>query len=142
MSENFIQIVKEKSNEELLTMLYQFDEWDTAMLRAVETELDNRNILPADIQIRKQEIINDEDAVLTKGKAASVGGQILGWIGVLGLLGLIIGYSYTYAKAKSKYTGKTYFTYDKDTRDNGSYMFYIALTTHVLYIFYKLATAV
>lgn len=138
MSNRFQQIVSEKSNEELLEMVYQFADWDAAMLEAVETELMSRNILPGDIANRKQELIEAEDAVLSKGKEASLAGQIFGWIGILGILGLIIGYHYTFTKVRSKYTQKVYYKYDADSRDNGSYIFYVALLVFIGSIVYTI----
>lgn len=138
MENNFQEIESEKTDEEMLNMVYQFDFWDAEMLIAVEKELEKRHILPDDIKERKQELIIQEDEILSQGKAATFGGQALGWFGVFGVLGLIIGYNYLYSKTTSKYTNKEYYTYDKDTRNNGSYIFYISLMTHVLFILYKL----
>ena len=140
MVNKFQPIVKEKSNEELLTMVYQFDQWDTEMLKAIEGELQNRQILPHDIQVRKQELIDEEFKELSKGKEASCAGQLFGWLGVLGLLGLIIGYNYAYSKSTSKYTGEEYYKYDESSRENGSYIFYTSLTVLILYFLYKIIT--
>ena len=136
MSNRFQQIVNEKSNEELLVMVYQFADWDAQMLEAAEDELKKRQLLPDDIAARKQELIETEDAVLSKGTEASLAGQIFGWIGVLGILGLIIGYNYAFSKARSKYTQKQYYKYDADSRENGSYIFYTALTVFIITIIY------
>ncbi len=137
MEINFREIVKEKSDEDLLQMVYQVDQWDTEMLIAAENELSARNILPPDIQLRKEQMIIAEDKRLSKGKEASASGQILGWIGIFGILGLIIGYNYCYSKTKSLYTGKEYYTYNDVARENGNYIFIISITTHVLFIMYK-----
>ena len=140
MENRFGHIAKEKTNEELLTMVYQFEQWDIGMLQAIEDELQNRQILPDDIPERKQQIIDEYTADLEQGKKASLPGQIFGWLGVLGFLGLAIGYNYAYTKSKSKYTGKKYYKYDEDSRDNGTYIFYISLAIFILYFLYKLAT--
>ena len=132
----FLDIAKEKSNEELLTMIYQFAEWDPEMLSAVETELQTRGLLPDDIAARKQELIEKEDLALTNGQEASLAGQIFGWFGVLGLLGLFIGYNYTFSKVRSKFTQKEYYKYDKPSRDNGSYIFYTSVAVFILSILY------
>lgn len=145
MENRFQASVSEKSNEELLTMVYQFAEWDPKMLEAVETELQNRNILPADISARKQELVKEEDEELSKGEPASLAGQIFGWILVLGFIGLIIGYTYAFSKTRSKYTQKQYFKYEPDARENGKYIFYAslaAITLEVLYMFVKYAGSV
>ena len=140
MENKFQSIVKEKPNEELLVMVYQFDQWDSEMLIAVEEELKLRQILPDDIVKHKQEIIDNELSELSKGKEASLAGQIFGWLGVLGVLGLIIGYNYAFSKTKSKYTGEKFYKYDESSRDNGTYIFYTSLIAFILYFFYKLIT--
>ena len=112
MSDQFKETVHLKSNDELLKMVYEFDEWSPEMLLTVEAELSDRKLLPEDIGARKQQAITEEEELLRKGKEASLGGQIFGWIFVLGLIGLYIGYNYAYAKVRSKYTGKKYFEYD------------------------------
>ncbi len=119
-------------------MVYQFDEWDVEMLKAVEIELEIRNSLPADVGTRRQQVINNEDELLSKGKEASIGGQILGWIGVLGLLGIIIGYNYAFSRVRSKYTGKKYYEYEVASRENGSYIFYTSVVVFIISTFYVL----
>jgi hypothetical protein len=136
MPNRFQSIIQQKSSDELLEMVYQFTEWDPEMLDGVETELQKRNLLPTDITSRKQKLIADEDQALSNGLQASLTGQIVGWLGVLGLIGLIIGYNYTFSKVRSKYTKKVYYKYDKDSRDNGSYIFYVSLTIFILSVLY------
>lgn len=140
MSDQFKAAVKLKSNDELLKMLYEFDEWSPEMLIAIETELSERNLLPDDIAIRKQQAIIEEEELLLKGKEASLGGQIFGWVFVLGLIGLYIGYNYAYAKVRSKYTGKKYFEYDEASREVGSYIFYTSMAAFILGFMYAIVT--
>jgi len=138
MSNRFQQVVSEKPDDELMEMVYQFADWDTEMLAAVEAELESRKLLPGDIAARKQEMIEAEDAALSKGKEASLAGQIFGWIGILGILGLIIGYHYSFSKVRSKYTQRVYYKYGADSRDNGSYIFYVALLVFIASIVYTI----
>lgn len=140
MENSFTNIVKEKSSQELLTMVYQFSEWNADMLQVVQEELLERELLPEDVAIRRKEIVDNDTSNLEQGKAASLSGQIFGSLGVLGLIGLIIGHNYAFSKTKSKYTAKEYYTYDEASRDNGSYIFYTSLTTAIIYLIYKLAT--
>ncbi len=85
-----------------------------------------------------QQVINNEGELLSKGKEASIGGQILGWIGVLGLLGIIIGYNYAFSRVRSKYTGKKYYEYEVASRENGSYIFYTSVVVFIISTFYVL----
>lgn len=140
MSNQYTETLQLKSNDELLKMVYEFDEWSPEMLTAVETELGERKILPDDISIRKQQAINEEHELLSKGTAASLGGQVFGWVFVLGLLGLYIGYNYAFSKVKSKYTGKKYFEYDEPSRKVGSYIFYTGIVVFILSFLYAVVT--
>jgi hypothetical protein len=138
MMDNFYQdIVAQQSDEALLSMVYQFDKWDAEMLQAIELELQNRNILPTDIATRKNELIATEDKILAMGKEATFAQQFLGWIGIVGLLGLLIGHNLVFAKNISKYTGKAYFKYNDETRENGKYMYYISLTIIIVFALYN-----
>jgi hypothetical protein len=138
MENKFLKVVKEKTDAVLLGMVYDFDKWDVEMLEAVETELANRSLMPDDIQERRQNLAEKEHEILARGREATLGGQIFGWLGCLGLFGLIIGYNYAYSKTRSRYTRKVYYKYDEPSRDNGSYIFYTACTAFTLYLLYKL----
>src|SRR5436309_13966321 len=105
----FIQAVKDKTDNELLSVVYEFDKWSTDMLNAVEQELTNRNKLSLDIGIKKQKLIEEEKLVLTNGREASLFGQIIGWLTIFGFGGIFIGYNYAYGKVRSKYTNEEYF---------------------------------
>lgn len=140
MSNQFTNLGQSKPNQELIKMVYEFDEWSPGMLEAVEEELEKRKILPDNIAIRKQEAILAEDALLSRGKAASLAGQVFGWIFVLGFIGFFIAYNYRYTKVTSKFTGKKYFKYDEASREVGSYMFYTFLVVAILGFIYAVAT--
>ncbi len=135
---DYSQEVQSKSNEEILKMVYEFDTWSPEMLKAVEKELDNRKILPSDINIRKQKLIEIEDEKLRVGKEASLFGLIIGWLTVFGLLEIFIGYNYTFSKERSKFTNKEYFKYNEISRKNGSYLFYTSITLSLLALAYSL----
>lgn len=138
MENIYPEIVKEKSDEELLCMVYQDRQWETDILIEAEAELEKRGILPDEIKLRKAALIEKEDAVLSEGKESDWQGRIFGWIGIFGILGIIIGYHHTFAKVMSKYTGKAYFKYNEASRENGRYTFYIAIIFHTLFLFNKL----
>jgi hypothetical protein len=136
--DDFIDIVNKKTDDELLKMVYEFAEWSPEMLISVEDELLKRNILPNDIGARKQELIEMEDVELSKGKEASIIGQVIGWVTILGFLGIFIGYHYGFSKIRNKYTGKQYFRYNESSRKHGEYLFYSAIVLLTLGILYKL----
>lgn len=135
---NFKSIVKEKPDAELLAMVYQFHIWDTDMMKEIETELKFRNLFPDDVDVNKKEVIEEEDRELSKGKDASFGGLITGWIFVMGFLGVVFGYNYAFSKSRSKYTGKVYYNYNEASRKNGTNLFYTSLAFSILFILYKI----
>lgn len=136
--ENFNEIVKNKSNDELLEMVYEFDKWSPEMLVSIESELANRNILPKDIKSKKQELIKLEIANLSEGKSASIIGMVVGWLTSFGLLGIFIGYNYSFSKVKNKYSGEQYFKYDETSRKIGFYLFYASIILSTLGLLYRL----
>ena len=131
---DFREAVKSKPNEELLKMVYEFDKWNPEMLTAVEQELAHRNILPDDISSRKQQLAEAEDAQLSVGKEASPFGQIFGWLTVFGPVGLAIGYNYAFSKARCKYSTKTHFKYNEDTRKRGRFLMIASIFVMVVLI--------
>ena len=137
VSMNYLETIKDKSDQELLTMVYEFNAWNPQMLVAVEQELSIRNILPADLKEKKENLMAEENLLLTNGKQASLFGQVIGWLTVMGFIGIYIGYNYTYAKERSKYTDKVYFKYNKSSRENGKNLFYASLVLGVIIILYK-----
>ena len=140
MSNDLTNTAQLKPNDELLKMVYEFDEWSPEMQLTVETELNKRNILPDDIGLRKQQATIEEDEVLSKRKPASPGGQIFGWVFIFGLIGLYVGYNYTHAKVRSKYTGKKYFEYDESSREVCSHIFYTSIVAFILSFMYLIVT--
>lgn len=135
--DNFTEIVQNKTNNELLKMVYEFDEWSPDMLLSIEQELGKRNILPDDIKSRKQKLIEIEDVQLSTGKEASIIGLVIGWVTAFGLLGIFIGYYYSFSKIGNKYTGRQYFRYDENSRRNGSWLFYTSIVLSTLGLLYK-----
>lgn len=137
---NFDETVQNKPDAELLKMVYEFDLWSSEMLSAVERELSKREILPADLATYKQEKIEKEDMELSKGKEASLAGQIIGWLTCFGLLGIAIGYNYAFSKVKGKYSAEQYFKYNENSRKNGKNLFYASTLLSALAILYKIIT--
>jgi hypothetical protein len=111
------------------------------MLTSVEEELAKRNILPDDINARKQQLSETEDEQLLQGKEAGILGQVVGWLTVLGILGIFIGHYYRFSKVRNKYSGKQYYRYNEHSRRNGSYLFYTAIILLSIEIIYKFSKA-
>lgn len=135
---SFNEILENKSNDELLRMVYEYEKWSPEMLASIEAELAKRNILPNDIKSRKEELIELEDTNLSTGKSASTIGLVIGWLTAFGLLGIFIAYHYSFSKVSNKYSGKQYFRYDESLRKNGSYLFYTSIILSTLGLLYRL----
>ena len=86
-----------------------------------------------DLEEKRDRIIAKEEELLSEGKEATFPQQFLGWIGILGVLGIIIGYELSFAKVKSKFTDKEYFKYDENSRESGRYMFYISIAIVIVF---------
>lgn len=138
MENIYPEIVKEKSDEALLAMVYHHGQWEEDIIIEAEAELDRRNILPEEIRLRQNAITAEEDGRLSEGIQADGPGQVLGWIGIFGILGIIIGYHHAFAKIKAKYSGKTYFKYNEVSRENGRYTFYVSVAIVVMWVVYHL----
>lgn len=139
MDNNYQDIVAGYKDEELLLIVYQFDQWDTGMSIAVENELKLRNILPDDLQLKKNTLIQKEHDFLLIGKEATFSQQFLGWIGIVGILGIIIGYELYFSKIKSRYTDTEYFKYNEESRESGRFIFYLSMAFTVCFLAYKIS---
>ena len=137
MENIYPEIVKQKSDEELLAMVYQDRQWETDILIHAEAELERRGILPEEIKIRKAALIAKEDTILSEGRESDWAGRVLGWVGIFGILGIIIGYHHSFGKVTAKYTNLSYFKYNESSRENGRYTFWIAIILHVLFLLNK-----
>ena len=135
---DFENLVNNKSDKELLEMVYDFTSWSPAMLNSIEQELSNRNILPTDLRSKKESLILEEDSILKPGRQAGLFSQVIGWLTVFGLLGIFIGYHHAFSKERSKYTDQTYFTYNEASRQHGKNLFYASVLLTSLALFYKL----
>ena len=137
MENNFQDFIASHTDAELLSLAYRFDALQPDLQPAAEEELRRRNTMPPDFEQRKQLIIEQEDEILSEGKEARFPQQFFGWLGIFGILGIIIGYDLYFSKMVSRYTGKVYHEYDEQSRESGRYMFYVSLLTHSLFILYK-----
>ncbi len=138
MENRFRETVMEYPDGQLLYMTQTPDQWEPALLLAAEEELQQRNLLPDEMLIRRAQLIAKEEESLAEGKEATLLQQFFGWLGIFGLLGIIIGYDLYFSKAESLYTGKLYHEYDSESRENGRYIFFTSIITHSLFIIFKI----
>lgn len=114
--EHLEHIAWSKADADLLRMIYDIDKWSPRMLNAVANELSARGLLPDDLETFRKKKIEEEDALLSNGKSANRMGLTIGWLTSFGLFGAFIGYYYSQYTINSRYTGKTYYCYNNNSR--------------------------
>ena len=67
MENSFSDLAVHYSSEELLIMVYQFDQWDDEMLAAIQHQLLLRNLLPNDVLEKFKEFskINEKEYLVS-----------------------------------------------------------------------------
>lgn len=134
--EDFLETISSYSDADLFAIINSPGTYDEKAVIASENELEKRNLLPEEFIIRRNNLIFDEDERLSEGKPASSLQNFFGWLGIVAVLGIVIGYTLYYGKTKSIFTGKEYHTYNEESRENGRYMFYFSLILHAVFILY------
>ncbi len=129
--------IRSKTDKELLDMVYEFDKWSPEFLNAVENELIKRNILPTDIQDRKNKLIEQETRLLSGSQDASPFGLIIGWLGCFGLIGIFIGHNYAFSEIKRKCTDQKFQKYTEATRKMGKNMVWLSIILSSLMLAYN-----
>ncbi|MEJ7611287.1 MAG: hypothetical protein WKF88_08935 [Ferruginibacter sp.] len=137
MKEELRFLMSEYTDRELFGIMYRSATGDPEITTAAEEELRNRNMFTDEIAERRQVLIDEEEDILSEGTAATVPQQVFGWLGIFGILGLIIGHDLYFSKRKSVYTGKEYPEYDEASRESGRMIFFISVVTHSLFFLFK-----
>lgn len=114
--EHLEHIAWSKADADLLRMIYDIDKWSPRMLNAVANELSARGLLPNDLETFRKKKIEEEDALLSNGKSANRLGLTIGWLTSFGVFGAFVGYYYSQYTINSRYTGKTYYCYNNNSR--------------------------
>ena len=138
MKFDFEKQVQSKSNEELLKIYHDFDEYQDHYLQLVMEELDKRGVDFSDLKLRKH---HKETFMLEqseKGRPGDLVFIVLGFVSALfgGLLGIIAGYVYSQSKNKEWGDGSFYY-YDLKTRNLGIGMMALGIFVLVVGFVYK-----
>lgn len=120
---NFEEIIKEKSNNELTDIFINPEEYQPEFISLVEKELVNRRIPVESLLKLKEQREEISDVNLELGEQGSQFWIVAGFIGSIfgGIWAIGAGYSYAYSKHKSK-NGKEYYVYNESTRKYGRWM--------------------
>ena len=139
MNSNFQEQVTAKSNEELLGIYKNSEDYQEEFLKSVSEELIKRNINTEKIDLHNEHRRKFETEQLEKGKEGEPTYIILGFISAFlgGLIGIIMGYTYNQSKQRTN-SGKTYYTYNGNTRKKGALMMMAGFFVLVLSILWKL----
>lgn len=126
------EIVK-KTDEELLNIYTNEEDYQPAFIKLVLVELNARKIDLEKIEVQKKHKREHFDSELEKGKKGNLFYIVLFFISAFlgGILGIIAGYIYSQSK-KENSAGIKKYVYDKDTRQQGMVMMIIGGLVFIL----------
>lgn len=139
MNFDFQSQIKIKTDDELLNIYRDFDQYQDNYLEIVSKELETRGIDFTNLKLRKQHKEEFMLEQLEKGKPGDPVFITLGFISALlgGILGIIAGYVYSQSKNKDWGDG-TYYYYDLRTRNFGTGMMLLGLFVLIISFLYKI----
>lgn len=136
---NFQEQIGNKSNDELLKIYSDYDQYQDEYIEIVSKELDKRNVDFSNLKLRrlhKEAFIAEQ---LEKGKPGDPVFITLGFVSALfgGLIGIISGYVYCKSRNKELGDGSHYY-YDLKTRNLGTGMMILGISVLVISILYTI----
>jgi hypothetical protein len=133
MSFSFEEQIQSKTNEELVVIYTNADQYQSAFVDLAEAELRNRGIALDSLDRIREEKVNAEVAAMDNGKQGNLIYLILISISALagGLIAIIGGYIYAFSKQTAP-TGERYFVYNEQTRLWGQIIFYVGIVVFLL----------
>ena len=138
MTFNFHNQVQSKSNEELLNIYADYDQYQDNYLEIVSDELEKRGVDFSSLKLRRQHKEAFIAEQLEKGKHGDPVFITLGFIVALlgGLLGIFARYFYCQSKNKELGDG-THYYYDLKTRNLGTGMMILGISILIISLLYK-----
>jgi|SRR6266498_2198038 len=136
---NFQNNIENKSDEELLKIYSDFDQYQDGHIELVSKELDRRQVDFSNLKLRRQHKEAFIAEQLEKGKPGDPVFITLGFISALfgGLIGIVAGYIYCQSRNKELGDG-THYYYDLKTRNFGTGMMILGISVLVIGVVYKL----
>ena len=133
---DFSELVKGKTNEELMIIFTDYHSYQPEMVAAVTEELQARNVDLTQLLAQRSELEQEDEEQMAKGRKGNILYLIFCFIASLlgGFAGVIGGYIYAYSKTSSK-AGQKYYVYNKQTRQYGTVIFWIGISVFVLALF-------
>lgn len=136
---NFQEQVELKSNDELLKIYTDYDQYQDDYIDIVSKELDKRKVDFSNLKLRRQHKEAFIAEQLEKGKPGDPIFIALGFVFALfgGLIGIVAGYVYCKSRNKELGDGRHYY-YDLKTRNLGTGMMILGISVLVISILYKI----
>lgn len=125
---NFEKIIKEKTDNELIDIYINSQDYQPEFLAIVTVELESRKIPINPISHIKQQKEMLDEQNLELGRSGSQFWLIFGFIAALlgGLWGIGSGYNYAYSKHRSS-SGKEFYVFNESTRKYGRWMLIVGI---------------
>lgn len=135
---NFQNQVQNQSNEELLGVYSDYDQYQDGYIEIVSGELERRGVDFSHLKLRRQHKEAFISEQLEKGKPGDPVFITLGFILALsgGLLGILAGYFYSQSRNKEMGDGR-HFYYNLKTRNFGTGMMILGIAVLLISIVYK-----
>lgn len=137
---NFHEQIIKKSDQELLDIYVNSDDYQAEFVKLADQELTKRRIPLEKYRIEKEAKSHSSIELLQQGKKGNELYIALGFLSALlgGLIGIIAGYTYS----QSKHNGPSetqFYVYDKPTRDKGRIMMIIGIFALLITMIWKLS---
>jgi hypothetical protein len=143
MNTDFRKQAAIKTNEELLSIYGNADDYQEEFIDAVISELGKRNLTIDGINQEREKIKQEKaleiDSAIETGQQGSSTNMTIGFISAClgGLIGIYAGYHYSKShKINSK--GEKCYTYNESTRRQGSLMMIIGIFVFIIVLAWKL----
>ena len=135
MKFDFTEQIVNKTDQELIQIFTNPQDYQADFVKAVTEELKNRGINLGKYQQEKDEREKVKNEQLEKGKPGDPAYITVGFISAAlgGFIGIIAGIVYSQSKVK----GTSYYVYDEKTRKNGIIMMFIGIFVSLILSIWK-----
>jgi len=120
---DFEEVVKSKTNEELVDIYVNAADYQPEFLALAEAEVVKRNIPLESLKSIREQKESIDERILEIGEQGNVFWILLGFLASLagGAVGIIVGYNFAYSK-RENLKGEEIFYYNETTRKYGRWM--------------------
>jgi len=135
---NFQEQIASKSDQELLDIYINSDDYQKEFVDQTFQELNKRGIPTDKYKVEKENKARLTRELMTQGRRGNEVYIVLGFISAVlgGLFGLIAGYVYSQSKQNDP-SGESYYVYDKKTRESGQLMMIVGTVALIATIIWR-----